>query len=115
MQTTTQAIAQVHEERLKREEEEARWSRYRAEANLPAWLPFLAMVFMAGGMLFFAGYLIQHPTALRSPYTIFITPVAALLYFGSRLSQRREKAIIRAIKEEAPALFEKLKIERIIR
>jgi hypothetical protein len=32
-----------------------------------------------------------------------------------RLLQRREKAILRAIKDEAPELFEKLKEEQLIR
>jgi hypothetical protein len=40
---------------------------------------------------------------------------AAILTIGMRLLQRREKAILRAIKDEAPELFEKLKEEQLIR
>lgn len=115
MNTTTQAIVQVRDERAKREAEVARWTRYRVEANPPVWFVVLAVVASLAGMLALAEYLLGHPDALRSPFGFLIVPGAAILSFGVRLQQRREKAIIRAIKDEAPELFEKLKEERLIR
>jgi hypothetical protein len=115
MSTTTQAIVQIREDRAKREAEKQRWTRYRIEANPPMWFVVLAMIASLAGMIAFAGYLLGHPNAIRSPFGLLIAPGVAILYFGAWLSQRREKALIRAIREEAPALFEKLKAERLIR
>jgi antibiotic biosynthesis monooxygenase (ABM) superfamily enzyme len=115
MSTTTQTIVQIRDERAKREAEEARWTRYRTDANPPVWFTALALFAAFYGILAFAEYLLGHPDALRSPFGLLIFPGAAILTFGMRLLQRREKAILRAITDEAPELFEKLKEERLIR
>ena len=115
MSTTTQALTQIHEDRVKRKVEEARWERYRREANPPAWFAVVVGVTSLAGMIVFAEYLLEHPDALNSWIGILIGPFAGILSLGAWLSQRREKAIIRAIKEQAPMLFEKLREERVIR
>lgn len=115
MSTTTQTIVQIRDERAKRKAEEARWTRYRIDANPPLWFTVLALFAAFYGILALAEYLLGHPDALRSPFGLLIFPGAAILTFGMRLLQRREKAILRAIKDEAPELFEKLKEERLIR
>ena len=115
MSTTTQTIVQIRDERAKRKAEEARWTRYRIDANPPVWFTVLAVVASFYGILALAEYLLGHPDALRSPFGPLLVSGAAILTIGMRLLQRREKAILRAIKDEAPELFEKLKEEQLIR
>jgi hypothetical protein len=115
MSTASEVVAQIREDREKRKAEEARWARLRAEANPPVWFVVLAVVAGSGGMLALAAYFLKHPDVMRSPVGPLIVPCAAILSLIAWLAQRREKAIVKAIKEESPALFEKLKTERLIR
>ena len=115
MSTTTQVLAHIREERAKHAAEEARWTRYRAAANPPVWFVVFATVAAFVGLLLFASFLLKHPDAIRSPIGLLIVPFSGLLCFGAWLAQRREKALVAAMKEEAPELFEKLKSQGLIR
>lgn len=115
MSTASDVVAQIRRDREKQKAEEARWARLRAEANPPGWFIALAVVTAFGGMLALATYLLQHPDAMRSSVGPLMMPCAAVICLVAWLAPRREKAIVRAVKEEAPALYEKLKAERLVR
>jgi hypothetical protein len=66
-------------------------------------------------MLALAAQLQKHPDVMRSPVGPKIMPCAAILCLVAWLAQRREKAPLRAVRDESPALCEKLKAERLIR
>jgi len=115
MSTTQQVLAEFHETRLKQKAEEARWEHYRREAN-PPWSLVIALVLVGfAGMVTLAAYLLANPNAFRSPFGLLIVPIAGVLQLVVKLAQRREKALVLAIKEEAPELFAKLKDEQLVR
>jgi hypothetical protein len=115
MSTTQQVLAEFRETRQKQKAEEARWDHYRREAN-PPWPLVIALALVGfAGMVTLAAYLLTNPNAFRSPFGLLIVPVAGLLQLVVTLAQRREKALVLTIKEEAPELFAKLKDEKLIR
>jgi hypothetical protein len=115
MSTTQQVLAEFRETRQKQKVEEARWERFRREAN-PPWPLVIALALVGfAGMVTLAAYLLANPSGFRSPFGLLIVPVAGLLQLVVMLAQRREKALVLAIKEEAPELYEKLKAEQLVR
>ena len=87
---------------------------YRREVHPPAWFAALALVAFLAGMIAFAEYLMGSTHALPGRVGMLVGPCIGILSLGVWLAKRREQAIIRAIKEEAPALYEKLREERVI-
>jgi hypothetical protein len=115
MSTTLEVLTEFRETRRKQKAEEARWENYRREAN-PPWPVMIALVLVGfAGMVALAAYLLANPSAFRSPFGLLIIPVTGLLQLVVKLAQRREKALVLAIKEEAPELYEKLKAEQLVR
>ena len=115
MSTIQQVLAEFRETRRKQKMKEARWDHYRREAN-PPWPLVIALALIGvAGMVMLAAYLLANPGVLRSPFGLLIVPVAGLLQLVVMLTQRREKALVLAIKEKAPELFEKLKAEQLVR
>ena len=115
MNITAQVLAEVRDERQKRDADAARWAKYRRDANPPAWIVVLLVVAGLAGMLALAMVLLEHPNLIVTPLGFLIVPVSACLAFAAKLGKRREATLILIVREEAPDLHEKLREERLIR
>jgi peptidoglycan/LPS O-acetylase OafA/YrhL len=115
MSITTQVLAELRGERLKRDAEEARWAQYRREASSPAWIVIVVVLAALGGMIGLAAFMLKHPEAIRSPFGLLIVPCSVVLLLALSIEKRREKTFLRIVRDEAPALYEKLKEERLVR
>jgi hypothetical protein len=114
MNTTSEVLSAIREERLKETNDAARWASYRRAANPPLWFIALVLIAVFGGMLALAAYLLADPRGSLATLKLVTLPVVAVLWIASWLLKRREQAIARVLKSEAPEVYEKMKIERLI-
>ena len=114
MNTTSEVLSALREERLKEKNEAERWASYRRAANPPLWFCALMVIVPIVGMLALAAYLLADPHGSIATLRLIMLPAFAVLWIGSWLLRRRELAIARVLKAEAPEVYEKMKAERLI-
>lgn len=114
MSSTREVLSAIREERLKETNESARWASYRRAVAPPIWFMALVDVAVFGGMLALAAYLVSDPHGSLATLKLVTLPVLAVLWVGSWLLKRREQALARVLKAEAPEVHEKMKAERLI-
>jgi hypothetical protein len=112
--TTSEVLSAIRKERLNEQNEAARWASYRRAANPPLWFIALMVIAALVGMLARAAYLLADPHGSIATLKLITLPSFAVLWIGSRLLKRREQAIARVLKTEAPDVSEKMKAERLI-
>ena len=114
MNTTSEVLNAIREERLKETNEAARWTSYRRAANPPLWFLSLMVIVPIVGMLALAANLLADPQGSIATLKLITLPAFAVLWIGSWLLRRREQAIAQVLKTEAPEVYEKMKAERLI-
>lgn len=117
MKIASQALAEMNEQRLQKEAEDERWARIRREAGPDTWLLILIVFAVLGGLLVFAFYVSGHAGMVRRASWLVwaLAPLSFLFIFASWMARRREAALVRLIREEAPGLYEKLRERKVIR
>ena len=114
MSTTNEVLRAIREERLREKAETERWAGYRRAANPPMWFVALVSIAVLGGMIALAAYLLADPQRSLASLQLVALPIIAVLWIASWLLKRREQAIARAIRVEAPEVYQQMKAERLI-
>jgi O-antigen ligase len=114
MNTTNEVICAIREKRAKEMSQAARWASYRRAANPPIWFIVLMGAFSLVGMLALAALILADPHRSIATPKLIILPAFVVLCIGAWLFRRREQAIARVLKTEAPEIYEKMKAERLI-
>ena len=114
MNTTNGVLDAIREERMSDKKEAARWASYRRAANPPVWFIVILSVAIFAGVLAFTSYLLSDSQPSLSTVKLVVLPAFSVLYVGSWLLKRRDRAIARVLMAESPKLYEKMRTERII-